>query len=162
MDFSGNEGRYLPRIASEAKPKLNAVEKACYICGRFAGPKFVTTPGSAFSAFASLIYEIATGEKDASMQGAVNRLKAGERPSLSALDWGTDTARIPTIEMRNIELQYHLRRSRFLVALLKDKEDQYTLFERSLISRIAEANLKEAEAAAAQLATSREAQSKQR
>lgn len=84
ISHDGGPGRYISRAPAESRPKLNSVEKARYLSWRFNGPKFVTTPGSDFSHFAGLIHEIATGQRNESMQGAIIRVAQGERPSVYA------------------------------------------------------------------------------
>lgn len=78
----GEAGKYLAKRSSHPKPKLNAVDYTAYISRRFRGPRLVTTPGSDFSQFCSLLYEIATGQRDESMQGAIIAYAMGERPSV--------------------------------------------------------------------------------
>ena len=71
-----------------SKPKLNSVEKAAYLCRRFGGPAVVTTPSSQFSLFTSLLHEIATGDRDESMQGAIISFSKGNLPMITADDGG--------------------------------------------------------------------------
>lgn len=82
LQMEGEAGKYLEQRSSNPKPKLNAVDYAAYISRRFRGPRPVTTPGSDFSQFCSLLYEIATGQRDESMQGAIIAYAMGERPSV--------------------------------------------------------------------------------
>jgi hypothetical protein len=82
LTLEGEEGRYLTFEPRSAKPKLNCVEKTAYICKRFGGPKIISTPGSDYASICGLIYEIATGKADESMQGAVISFLTGDRPEL--------------------------------------------------------------------------------
>jgi hypothetical protein len=80
--LEGEAGRYLTFEPRSAKPKLNCVEKTAYICKRFGGPKIISTPGSDYASICGMIYEVATGKADESMQGAVLQFLAGDRPEL--------------------------------------------------------------------------------
>jgi hypothetical protein len=82
LTVEGEEGRYLTFEPRSAKPKLSCAEKTAYICKRFGGPKIISTPGSDYASICSVIYEIATGKADESMQGSIISFFTGERPEL--------------------------------------------------------------------------------
>lgn len=118
VDFTeeGDVGRYYDSGTTEAQPKLNTVEKAAYLCGRYRGPQFVTTPGSAFSHFASLLHEVATGSVGESMQGAITRFSGGATPSLAATSVREP---IPSRdEMDDTAVEWHTYRARVACRLL--------------------------------------------
>ena len=143
ISMTPGPGRYILRSEVGARPKINAIENAAYICKRFRGPKFVTTPGSAFSYFASLIYEIATGDADESMQGAIIRFGQGDRPSMCAGYDGEDFSE--SDDLKDYAYRYHLYRSELNYQL--SKSNGRDLEQSLLLLRRALAEAKDAEAA---------------
>ncbi|WP_378143489.1 hypothetical protein [Ciceribacter thiooxidans] len=62
------------------RARTHIVEYAYRMAVQFDAPKFTTTPGSDFSTLCSLMYELATGEADESLAGAINKFgRSGER-----------------------------------------------------------------------------------
>ncbi len=55
------------------RKKTHIVETAHYISSAFCGPPLLTTPGSDFSAFCDLLFEVITGEVGDGLSGAINR-----------------------------------------------------------------------------------------
>lgn len=68
---ASHEPGYLFLLSNQTK--THVVEAAHQICANWKGPPLVTTPGSDFSTFCSLLYEIVSGESDAGLSGAINR-----------------------------------------------------------------------------------------
>lgn len=60
-------------IVTDNRPKFRAVECIYQISLSQNAPAFVTTPGSDFATACSLLYEIASGEYDVGLAGAINR-----------------------------------------------------------------------------------------
>lgn len=60
-------------ILSGNDKRSTVVEWAYHICTMCNGPKLVTTPGSQFSSFCSLLFESVSGISDESLSGAINR-----------------------------------------------------------------------------------------
>ncbi len=58
--------------------KMEIVEVAYHLACGYGGPPFVTTPGSDFSMFASLLFEMASGKRKESMAGTIRRFALGE------------------------------------------------------------------------------------
>jgi hypothetical protein len=70
-------------VTADIKPKRlfvfgndqrgSVVERAYHISTMWGGPKLVTTPGSDFAAFCSLLFEAVSGRSDEGLAGAINR-----------------------------------------------------------------------------------------
>jgi hypothetical protein len=60
------------------KARTHIVECAYSLCLYLGSPQFVTTPGSEFSFLCSLILELATGKRDESLAGAINKFARSE------------------------------------------------------------------------------------
>jgi hypothetical protein len=70
-------------VSADIKPKRlfvfgndqrgSVVERAYHISTMWDGPKLVTTPGSDFAAFCSLLFEAVSGRSDEGLAGAINR-----------------------------------------------------------------------------------------
>lgn len=58
---------------SDNREKTHIVEYSYYLILSRGKPRFVTTPGSDFSTLCSLLYELASGEQDQSLAGAINK-----------------------------------------------------------------------------------------
>jgi len=70
-------------------PRAGLVSEAHKISRYHLGPEVKTTPGSDFSLFVSLIFEMATGERDASFAGAISRYaRSAERADVDT--WRTN------------------------------------------------------------------------
>ncbi|ODR95194.1 hypothetical protein AUC70_05665 [Methyloceanibacter stevinii] len=143
----GDDGRYVEIHKAAAKPKLSAVDKAYYLSKRFGGPRFVTTPNSPFSAVAALIFEIATGTRDSSMLGSINRFKSGDRPFMSAIEWDTEHLTPTDAEMRDITINWHHRRAKLFASLFRRNDHNMGLFGTMVLGELAEQNFKETQVA---------------
>jgi hypothetical protein len=82
IGLEGDAGRFISFEPRSAKPKLNCVDRSAFICDRFSGPRVITTPGSDFAFICGIFFEIATGRRNESMQGAIIGLLRGDRPEL--------------------------------------------------------------------------------
>jgi hypothetical protein len=60
------------------RARTSIVECAYRLSLQFGIPELVTTPGSDFSALCSLLFELATGNQDESLAGAINRFARSE------------------------------------------------------------------------------------
>lgn len=92
--------RYRAKIEDEYihipnnQTRTHVVEYAYTMSCFWNGPKLVTTPGSEFSAFCSLLYEAVAGTLDASLAGAINRFARSEerrRFDLGEVEDGPDS-----------------------------------------------------------------------
>lgn len=84
--------------------RSDIVKAAHTMCVWWRGPELKTTPGSDFSNFASILFEIVSGEPDASLAGAINRYarsKERDEFELSERAWEQDD-----------EAQFHKERLR--------------------------------------------------
>lgn len=66
-------------IIGDNRARTHIVEYAYQMAAQFNAPKFATTPGSDFSVLCSLMYELATGEADESLAGAINKFGRSAR-----------------------------------------------------------------------------------
>ena len=126
MTLEGEAGRYLKFEPRSAKPKLNCVEKTAYICERFGGPKIISTPGSDYASICGIIYEIATGKVDESMQGAIIRFLMGDRPELcwyEPLDDG-----LSEDEMNVWAAEFESRRAQIAANVASQFKDDLSLY----------------------------------
>jgi hypothetical protein len=124
--LDGEAGRYLNFEPRSAKPKLNCVEKTAYICKRFGGPKIVSTPGSDYSSICGIIYEIATGRVDESMQGAIVSFFMGDRPELCWYETPDDG--LSEDEMDVWAAEYEARRAKIAASVASQFRDDRSVY----------------------------------
>lgn len=74
LKTGSGKGRYIPGN----QVKMEIVEAAYHLATGYKGPEFVTTPGSDFSMFASLLFEMASGTHNESMAGAIRRFAVSD------------------------------------------------------------------------------------
>jgi hypothetical protein len=117
LETAGEPGRIFTFTPQSSKPKLTCVDRAAYICKRFNGPKIVSTPGSDFSFFCALLFEIGTQKKEESMQGAIISFFSGARPELVWYSEGCNNDELSDAEMDVWAAQYESRRANILVKL---------------------------------------------
>lgn len=58
--------------------KTDLVEWTHHMCAMWGGPKLVTTPGSDFATLCSLMFEVASGNSEEGLAGAINRYARSE------------------------------------------------------------------------------------
>ncbi|WP_210245128.1 hypothetical protein [Methylobacterium sp. WL9] len=100
------DGEFL--ILSDSKFRTHVVETAYTMSLYYSGPPFRTTPGSNFSACASVLFEIVSGKSDVSLAGAINRFARSKEKqghdNYNAESEGNDDVALQSNNFRSVNL----------------------------------------------------------